>query len=57
LIDQRALPRTRRTGQADDTSFAGVWEHGFEQIGPSGGTILNTRNSAGERAGVAGTYG
>ena len=41
LIDQCALPCTRRTGHADDTSFAGVGEHCFEQIGPSGGTILN----------------
>ena len=55
LIDQRALPRARRTGQADDPSFACVWEDCFEQIGPARRAILNARNSAGQRAGVAGT--
>lgn len=57
LIDKGAFARSGRTGQADDPGFAGVWKDGFEQIGPARRAILNARNGAGERAGIAGTYG
>ena len=36
LVDQRALPRSRRAGQPDDASAPAVREQCFQQIGPSG---------------------
>jgi hypothetical protein len=55
LIDQRALPRPRRPGQAEDERLATVRKYRLQQLGPSWGAILHGRNGSGKRSDVAGT--
>ncbi len=48
VVDQRALARAGRTGEADDASVAAVWEERLEQAGPSRGMVLNRADGAGQ---------
>lgn len=55
LIDQRALPGSGSAGQADHVGLARMREQSLEEIGPSGRTVFDSGDSAGESARVAGT--
>ena len=54
LIDQRALPRSRRPGQAEDARLAAVRKQRLQQLGPSRRAVLHGRNGASQRPHVAG---
>lgn len=54
VIDERALAGTWRAGKADHAGFAGVREQSLEQIGPTGRTVFDDGDGAGEGAGIAG---
>ena len=56
-IDQRALPRSRRAGQPDYPRVAGVRKQGFQQIRPSGRTILDGRDGASQYPRIARAQG
>ena len=55
LVDQRALARARRAGQADGSCASGMRKERFEQIDPARRVVLNRRDRTGERTGIAGT--
>ena len=55
LIDQRALTRPRRSGQANYARRARVREQGLQQSGPSRVPILDGSNGAGQCSSIAGT--
>ena len=56
LIDQGALPCSRRAGETDDACFARMREEGFQQVGPARGTVLDRRDSAGKSPDIARTH-
>ena len=45
LIDQRALARTRRTGQPKNPSVTGLQEQRFQQLGPAWRAVLDHADS------------
>jgi hypothetical protein len=53
LIDQRALSRSGRSGQANDSCMTSMRKQGFEQIRPTGISVLDGADGACERAGIA----
>jgi len=53
LINQRALPCPRRTRQANDARMAGVGKEFLQQLGTASPPVLDCRNGAGQRAGIA----
>ena len=54
LIDQRALPCSRRAGQAEHTRLAAVRKQSLQQIGPSGRAILHGRDGTSQGAHIPG---
>src|SRR5438046_615407 len=54
LINQRALARARRSGDAYSLGLTRVGKEFFEQINPLGSVILDDGDGASERPGVAG---
>jgi hypothetical protein len=54
LIDQRALPRSRRPRQPKHARLAAVLKQSLQQLGPSRRTILHSRNRASQSAHIAG---
>jgi hypothetical protein len=57
VIDQGALPCSRGARQANHASLTAVGKQGFQQIGPTGSTVLDRGNRACEGANVSGTKG
>ena len=49
LIDQRALARPRRSGQADHLCLAGKWEQRFEQLRGSRSAVFDGRDRSRQR--------
>ena len=54
LIDQRALARSGSASQTDDPRLARMRKERLEQIRPAGSAVLDGRDGASQRAGVAG---
>jgi hypothetical protein len=54
LIDQRALPRSRRPRQPQHARLPAVLKQSLQQLRPSRCAILYDRNGAGQRAHIAG---
>src|SRR5579863_5791367 len=54
LIDQRALPRPRRSSEAEDARLAAVRKQFFQQIRPSWSAVFDYRDNSRQGADVAG---
>jgi len=53
LINQRALPCSGRTGQAENAGAAGLGKYGFQQVCPAGAAVLDHADSTRQGASIA----
>ena len=53
LIDQRALARPRRSGQAENSRVARLRKQGFQQLRPPRRSILHSGDGAGQSPRIA----